>query len=626
MKNKWRPSREVRLVIATSLTALAFLIYGLKPDNISGNISPGDILLVAATAVAGLPIVWHAIVSLRYKIIGIDLLVATAMIGATIIGEYWEAAVVAILFTFGHYLEARALTKTRQALKSLIDEAPTTAWIEQGSEAIELHPDEVKVDDIAIVKTGQKIPVDGVVIEGSVFVNQASVTGESAPVQKIVGDEVFAGSVIESGYLRVAAKKVGQATLFANIIELVEEAQDKKAKTQAFLERFATLYTPAVMILAIVVYFVTNDIYLALTLLVIACPGALVIATPVSIVAGIGNGAKKGILIKGGEAAENTNLAKVIAFDKTGTLTEGRPRVVSVKAIDVTTSHLLSVAAAAERYSEHPLGMSIIKYAKENLAGNIPEADNTQVLPGRGITAQRDKDTIIVGNRTLITERNIKLKSSVEQYMKSQEELGRTAMLVARNQSVIGVISVADPVRHGVAELISYIRSDTNKRVVMLTGDNEATAHAIAKQIGITEVYSQLLPADKVSYIKKLQASSGKVVMVGDGVNDAPALATADVGIAVGGPGKDVAMETADIVLLSGDITKLDYALSLSRAIVRNMRTNIYFAVSLVALLLIGVLTKNVIMSFGMLIHVASVLLVIMNASRLLRYNKTNHA
>lgn len=626
MKNKWHPSREVRLVIATSLTALAFLIYGLKPDNISGNISPGDILLVAATAVAGLPIVWHAIVSLRYKIIGIDLLVATAMIGATIIGEYWEAAVVAILFTFGHYLEARALTKTRQALKSLIDEAPTTAWIEQGSEAIELHPDEVKVDDIAIVKTGQKIPVDGVVIEGSVFVNQASITGESAPVQKIVGDEVFAGSVIESGYLRVAAKKVGQATLFANIIELVEEAQDKKAKTQAFLEHFATFYTPAVMVLAIVVYFVTNDIYLALTLLVIACPGALVIATPVSIVAGIGNGAKKGILIKGGEAAENTNSAKVIAFDKTGTLTEGRPRVVSVKAIDATTSQLLSVAAAAERYSEHPLGMSIIKYAKENLAGNIPEADNTQVLPGRGITAQLDKDVIIVGNRTLITERNIKLKSSVERYMKSQEELGRTAMLVARNQSVIGVISVADPVRHGVAELISHIRSNTNKRVVMLTGDNEATAHAIAKQIGITEVHSQLLPADKVSYIKKLQASSGKVVMVGDGVNDAPALATADVGIAVGGPGKDVAMETADIVLLSGDITKLDYSLSLSRAIVRNMRTNIYFAVSLVALLLIGVLTKNVIMSFGMLIHVASVLLVIMNASRLLRYNKTNHA
>lgn len=388
MKNKWHPSREVRLVIATSLTALAFLIYGLKPDNISGNISPGDILLVAATAVAGLPIVWHAIVSLRYKIIGIDLLVATAMIGATIIGEYWEAAVVAILFTFGHYLEARALTKTRQALKSLIDEAPTTAWIEQGSEAIELHPDEVKVDDIAIVKTGQKIPVDGVVIEGSVFVNQASVTGESAPVQKIVGDEVFAGSVIESGYLRVAAKKVGQATLFANIIELVEEAQDKKAKTQAFLERFAAYYTPAIIVLAIVIYFITRDIYLALTLLVIACPGALVIATPVSIVAGIGNGAKRGILIKGGEAVENTNASKVIAFDKTGTLTEGRPRVVNVKAIGVSTGQLLTLAAATERYSEHPLGLAIIDYAKNQIDGRLPEPDSTEVLTGRGITAR----------------------------------------------------------------------------------------------------------------------------------------------------------------------------------------------------------------------------------------------
>ena len=626
MKNKWHPSREVRLVIATSLTALAFLIYGLKPDNISGNISPGDILLVAATAVAGLPIVWHAIVSLRYKIIGIDLLVATAMIGATIIGEYWEAAVVAILFTFGHYLEARALTKTRQALKSLIDEAPTTAWIEQGSEAIELHPDEVKVDDIAIVKTGQKIPVDGVVIEGSVFVNQASVTGESAPVQKIVGDEVFAGSVIESGYLRVAAKKVGQATLFANIIELVEEAQDKKAKTQAFLERFAAYYTPAIIVLAIVIYFITRDIYLALTLLVIACPGALVIATPVSIVAGIGNGAKRGILIKGGEAVENTNASKVIAFDKTGTLTEGRPRVVNVKAIGVSTGQLLTLAAATERYSEHPLGLAIIDYAKNQIDGRLPEPDSTEVLTGRGITARLGENTVMVGNRKLLAEYNVTLADSVERFTKSEEELGRTAMLMAQNQEVIGVISVADPIRTGVAELISRVKSDTGKRVVMLTGDNKATAHAIANQIGIETVYSELLPADKVEHIKKLQIDTGSVAMVGDGVNDAPALATAEVGIAIGGPGKDVAMETADMVLLAGDITKLDYALSLSQAIVRNMKTNIYFAVGLVVLLLIGVLTKNVIMSFGMLIHVASVLLVIMNATRLLRYNKTNHA
>lgn len=626
MKDKWYLSRAARLVIATSLTVLAFLTYGLDLDGLFGNTRLADILLVIATAVAGLPIVWQALVSLRYKIVGIDLLVATAMIGATFIGEYWEAAVVAILFTFGHYLEARALNKTRQALKSLIDEAPTTAWIERGDQIIKLHPDEVEVDDVVVVRTGQKVPVDGEVIEGKVYISQASITGESAPVEKTISDEVFAGSVIESGYLRIAAKKVGEATLFANIIELVEEAQDKKAKTQAFLERFAAYYTPAIMVLAIVVYFISRDIYLALTLLVIACPGALVIATPVSIVAGIGNGAKRGILIKGGEAVENTNAARIIAFDKTGTLTEGQPRVVNVEAIGISTRQLLSLAAATERYSEHPLGRAIIDYADSQIDGKLPEPDSTKVLTGRGIAAHLGPDTIMVGNRMLLAEHNVKLSASVEASMKSEEELGRTAILVAQNDKVIGVISVADPIRTGVTELIGRIKSDTGKQVVMLTGDNEATAHAIAKQVGITEVYSQLLPADKVNHIKQLQASREKVIMVGDGVNDAPALATADIGIAIGGPGKDVAMETADMVLLSGDITKLDYALSLSRATVRNMKANIYFAVSLVVLLLIGVLTKNVIMSFGMLIHVASVLLVIVNASRLLGYNKTSHA
>ena len=626
MKDRWYLSRAARLVIATSLTVLAFLTYGLDLDGLFGNTRLADILLVIATAVAGLPIVWQALVSLRYKIVGIDLLVATAVIGATFIGEYWEAAVVAILFTFGHYLEARALNKTRQALKSLIDEAPTTAWIERGDQIIKLHPDEVEIDDVVVVRTGQKVPVDGEVIEGKVYISQASITGESAPVEKTISDEVFAGSVIESGYLRIAAKKVGEATLFANIIELVEEAQDKKAKTQAFLERFAAYYTPAIMVLAIVVYFISRDIYLALTLLVIACPGALVIATPVSIVAGIGNGAKRGILIRGGEAVENTNAARIIAFDKTGTLTEGQPRVVNVEAIGVSTRQLLSLAAATERYSEHPLGRAIIDYADSQIDGKLPEPDSTKVLAGRGIAAHLGTDTIMVGNRMLLAEHNVKPSASVETSMKSEEELGRTAILVAQNDKVIGVISVADPIRTGVTELIGRIKSDTGKQVVMLTGDNEATAHAIAKQVGITEVYSQLLPADKVNHIKQLQASSEKVIMVGDGVNDAPALATADVGIAIGGPGKDVAMETADMVLLSGDITKLDYALSLSRATVRNMKANIYFAVSLVVLLLIGVLTKNVIMSFGMLIHVASVLLVIMSASRFLGYNKTSHA
>lgn len=616
MKNKLLPSLSTRLAVAVGLTIFGLLLNFTYPSQFVSTF-----LLLLATIITGLPIARNALSALRYKVIGIDLLVTIAVIGAVFIGEYWEAAIVAVLFTLGHYLEARSIKKTRSAIKSLLDQAPDVAWVERDGEIIELPPNEVVPSDVVVVKSGQKIPVDGEISGGQASVDQATVTGESMPVDKTEGDYVYAGTIITSGYVKISAEKVGANTMFARILEMVEDAQDKKAKTQVFLERFASYYTPAIIVLAIITYLVTADIYLALTLLVIACPGALVIATPISIVAGIGNGARNGLLIKGGESIENIAASRVVAFDKTGTLTEGQPRVVSVKTFGVSQDELLSLAATAEYYSEHPLGVSIINHYTKVTKSSVIAPLETEVLAGLGIKAKTNKGLVLVGNRRLMHQSSVKLDQPTEDYLRAQETAGETAMIVAKGQTIIGVISVADPTRIGAKQMIKQLRS-LGKKIVMLTGDNQRTAQAIAKQLDIDEIYSQLMPTDKVEHIAQLQQKYGKVTMVGDGVNDAPALAAADASIATGGVGKDIAMEVADIVLLSGDVSKLSYALGLSRAVVRNMKTNIYFAVALVIILLVGVLTKNVIMSLGMLIHVISVLLVIMNASRLLRYSR----
>lgn len=616
MKNNPLANIGVRLMIAISLTIIG-LVTGLA-YQLPGI---GNTLLIIAAIITGLPIARTALSALRYKVIGIDLLVTVAVIGATLIGEYWEAAIVAVLFTLGHYLEVRSINKTRQAIKSLLDQAPEFAWVERNGEIVELAPSEVKSTDVVVIRPGQKIPVDGKVTGGKAAVNQATITGESMPVDKTSGDYVYAGSIISSGYLRVSAEKVGQNTMFARILEMIEEAQDKKAKTQVFLERFASYYTPAIMVLAAITYLVIRDTYLALTLLVVACPGALVIATPISIVTGIGNGARGGLLIKGGESIENISAAKVVAFDKTGTLTEGEPRVVSVKTFGgINENDLLTLATSAEFYSEHPLGASIVEHATKQTGAKPAAPLETEVLTGLGIKAKTNFGTVSVGNRQLMLESNIRLNKSIDSHLCKQEAAGQTVMLVAKGKEIIGAISVADPIRTGAKGMVSQLRS-SGKKVVMLTGDNKRTAQAIASQLGIDEVFSELLPTDKVAIVKQLQQAHGKVIMVGDGINDGPALAAADAGIAAEGVGKDIAMEVADIVLLSGDVSKLSYAIDLSRAIVRNMKINIYFAVGLVTILLIGVLTKNVIMSLGMLIHVVSVLLVILNASRLLGYN-----
>ena len=613
----FKMSRGQRVIISGLLILLSFALKFL-------NFNPllKDTSMIAAAVVAGYPIALNAFRAIKFKIVGIDALVTLAVTGALIIGEYWEAAAVTFLFMFGAYLEGKTLEKTRSAIKALLDMAPNTANVIRENAEIEIPAEEVIKGEIVIIRPGEKIPVDGTVVEGSSYVNQAAITGESIPVSRGIDETVFSGTVIESGYIKVRADRVGDDTTFARILHMVEEAQDKKAKTQKFLEVFSKYYTPSIIVLAALVFIITRDVELALTLLVIACPGALVISTPVSIVAGIGNGAKHGVLIKGGEIIEKLGTVKVLAFDKTGTLTIGKPKVTKIKTYQVEEDELLRITAIAEGYSEHPLARAILEEASSRLGNNLPSPEDSEIIAGHGLKVKIEGRTVLVGNRKLIEENNIKISDEVEEYIREEESLGQTVVITADIDKILGVISIADDIREGADILIQKLKAKGIKKIVMLTGDNKRAASAISKKLGLDDYYAELLPEGKVEMLKKLQEEYGTTAMVGDGVNDAPALASADLGIAMGGAGSDVAMETADVVLMSAELKKLSYAIGLSRATVVNMKQNIYFAIAIVMTLIAGVLLKVVFLSSGMLIHEISVLLVIINAIRLLGYGK----
>lgn len=597
--------------------ALIILAYIFKYVGLNIRIFNG--LMIVSAIIAGYPIAKNAIGALRYKTLGIEALVTVAVVGAIFIGEYWEAAAVTFLFIFGAYLEARTLEKTRSSLKALLDLAPNTASVIRNGHEVKVSPDDVEKGETVLVRPGEKIPVDGIVLKGKASVNQAAITGESVPVDKEQGDSVFSGTVIETGYLELAAERVGDDTTFARILEMVEEAQESKAPTQKFIERFSKYYTPGIMILSVIVYIITRDLELTLTLLVISCPGAMVISAPVSIVAGIGNGAKKGILIKGGEHLEKAGKIDIVAFDKTGTLTIGKPIVTNIRAYNMTEEDLLHLAAKVEMTSEHHLAKAIIGEAKSRLSVKIEAAMDFDVFPGGGVKAIVNEEEIYIGTRKLLNDNNISITAEVEEHLVNEENNGQTAVLVANNSSVLGVISIADKIRDDAHDIVADLKKTGVKKVVMLTGDNSRIANAVSQNLGIDEYYAELLPEDKVSKLKELMKNN-TVAMVGDGINDAPALALADLGVAMGGSGTDVAMETADIVLMSDSLNKLSYAFGLSRATMRNMKQNIYFAVAVVFSLLIGVLTRNVFMAIGMLVHEISVLLVIINAVRLTGY------
>jgi len=591
----------------------ALIVASLLASAAGAPSAAADALMIAAAALAAWRIVRSAARALRAGVVGIDLLVSAAAIGAVLIGDFWEAAAVTFLFTVGHALEAQTLARTRSALTELVDLTPTTALLYRDGVQEEVPATAVTPGQHVLVKNGARVPVDGEVVSGRGTVDESSITGESIPAEKGPGDEVWAGTVAHGGLLEVRADGVGNDTTLARIIRRVEDAQDDKARTAAFIDRFSAWYTPAIIVLALVAGLLTRDVRLALTLLVIGCPGALVISIPVAIVAGIGRGARDGVLIKGGEHLEAAARVTAVALDKTGTLTEGRPELTDVVVLrpGLTRADVLTWAARAEAGSEHPLARPIVEAARaEGLAvDGLP--DHTEPVAGLGVRAHLDGHEVWVG-RPDATTPPVALAAVAE-----LGDAGRTGMVVILDGEVIGVVAVADRLRPGAADMVLELRAAGVRHVAMLTGDSPAVARAMAAGLGLDDVRAGLLPEDKLTAVRDLQAAGHVVAMVGDGVNDAPALAVADVGVAIGGTA--VAIETADVALMGTDLRRLPEAISLARRTVRVMHQNIAIALATVAALLAGVMLGGVTMSLGMLVHELSVLVVIGNAMRLLR-------
>lgn len=602
----------------------ALLILALIA-TIAGYDNIRQAILVSTTIIAGVPIFIKAYQALSMRAFSIELLVSIAVIGALFIGEYVESAAVTFLFLFGDYLEARSLQKTRSSLKELVDMAPQEATIIRDGDTITIPVEKVVEGDRVIIRSGGKVPVDGSIVTGQASLNEAAITGESVPASKGEEDNVFSGTIVDNGYIEMIAKKVGDDTTFAKIIELVEEAQESKSKTEKFLDKFANVYTPAVVVLAVLVYLITQNLHLAITFLVVACPGALVIGAPVSNVAGIGNGARNGVLVKGGEVMDRFSKVDALVFDKTGTLTKGKPEVTTIKTFtNMKENALLRLVAQAETISEHHLGQTIVKEAKARNINMDQELENSKIIKGNGIRATLEGRVLAIGNRKLMKAEAIEITEEAAAYATNSEKAGNTAIFAAVDGKVAGIFSIADQIREDAPIALAEMRKNGVKKIVMLTGDNKHTAELVAKQLGIDEFHAELLPEDKVNFVKELKASGHVVAMAGDGINDAPAIATADIGLAMGEGGTDISMETADVVLMADKLKQLSHAYSLSKATINNMKQNTFLAVGIVFILLTGVLTGTVHLASGMFIHEASVLLVILNAMRLIRFNRKN--
>lgn len=614
-----RQQKNRMMILSALLIIIGFLCDLIK------NIPLQNLAFIAATMIAAVPILMKVYQSLRMKTFSIELLVMIAVVGAIFIHEYTEASIVTLLFLLGDYLETRTLEKTRSSIKELLDMAPKEAIVIRSGSHIIIPAEEVVKGDRVVIRSGSKIPVDGKIYTGQALLNEASITGESVSVSKTVNDQVFSGTIVDHGYIEMIAEKVGEDTTFAKMIELVEEAQESKTKTEKFLNKFANFYTPSVVILAILVFVLTRDLQKAITFLVIACPGALVIGPPVSNVAGIGNGAKHGVLVKGIEPMERFAKVDTFVFDKTGTLTRGKPEVTEIKTFQtIETNELLRLVAQAEAISEHYLGQTIVNEAKARNLKVTGEPECAEVLKGSGIRAKVEGRAIVIGNRHLMNLENIVLSNEMVNYAVEREKTGNTAIFAAVDGNLAGIFSIADQIREDAPRAIEEMRANGIKRIIMLTGDNQYTAELVAKRLGLDEYYAELLPEDKVNYVNKLKAKGFVVGMAGDGINDAPAIASADIGLAMGAGGTDLSKETADIVLMADQLTQLSHAYTLSKATVRNIKQNTFFAVGIVFVLLFGVLNGTVHLASGMFIHQASVLLVILNAMRLIKFHRKN--
>lgn len=511
--------------------------------------------------------------------ITVNVFVTFAIIVTIAAGEFLPAAVIILIMSVVGALEAYTLDKTRKSISSLLDLTPAKANVRRGNEEIAVEVSELQKGDVVVVRPGERIPVDGIVVAGSASVNQAPITGESIPVEKFKGNKVFAGTLNESGRLEIRTSQIGEDTTLAKIVHLVEEAQESKAPIQAVADRFTTWFFPIVIVLAVIGYFTSGDIKVAVAVLLVACPCAFAIATPSAVAAGIANMARRAVLIKGGIFFEIAGKINCLVVDKTGTLTIGFPKVMNVIGLNgFSENEVLKLAAIGEKYSEHPLAKAVLTIARAQSI-EIPDPDEFKAEAGKGIEAIYNGQKILIGKEDFLRDSNIFISTDAEKAIADQAELGRTTILVTNNNVVVGMISIADEVRPETVHSIDSLKSLGIKNIVMLTGDHHKVAKAVATQIGIDEFQAELLPQDKQSAIKAMKKDGKIVAMVGDGINDAPALALADVGIVMGGTGSDIAIEAADVTLMDGSFTRLVEFIQMSRKVLKRIKLNIFFSI-----------------------------------------------
>lgn len=576
-----------------------------------------QVLMLIVGIIGLIPILLTAISSLKVKLVSIDVLVSLAVIGAIVIGEFNEAAIVTWLFALGDVLEELTLKKTRKAVSDLTKMAPKTALVLQDDGATEEEDiDFIDLGEKILIKTGDQVPVDGKIVAGSGYLNEANVNGESKPADKKQGDQVYAGTILEDGTLTVETTAAGDDTTFGKIIEMVEEAQDSKSHTEKLINRFSKYYTPAVLVIAIIVGLITRDFKLTITVMVLGCPGALVIGVPVSTVAGIGNGAKNGVMFKGSQVMDAARKVDEIAFDKTGTLTVGHPEVNKIEVLSGNKDEIINLAANIESQSNHPLAKVMAKLSEQKI-----DQIETKTVKGNGMIADLDREKYYLGNLALIEE-NTFANSKLTQVVNKLSNLGNSVVVLANsNQSKLAVFGIKDRLRPEAETALRQLKQLGIKKLIMLSGDNQETAQQIAADLPIDEIHGQMLPADKAQFVKKEQENGHHVAFIGDGINDSPALANADIAIAIGS-GTDVAVDVSDIVLVKNDLRKIADALSISKRTVLNMNENIGIALLTVLLLFIGLFTGYVEMANGMFIHEFSILVVILNGMRLIKNHR----
>ncbi|MBU1690681.1 MAG: cadmium-translocating P-type ATPase [Gammaproteobacteria bacterium] len=617
--------RELILSGAAGLLLLAGWLAGLAGAPRSLSLGP----LLGAYATGGFYALRDAWQSVKNRSFDIDVLMVVAAVGAAALGAWEEGALLLFLFSLGHALEHMAMDRARKAIEALAELAPKTAVVQRDGAEIEVRVEELQRGDRVIVKPGQRIPADGQVASGNSAVDQSPVTGESMPVDKQPGDKVFAATVNGEGALLVEVTKLARESTLARMVEMVAEAQTQKSPTQRFTDRFERIFVPVVLVGAVLLIVLpplfgfpfAESFYRAMAVLVAASPCALAIATPSAVLSGIARAARGGVLIKGGAHLENLGVLTAIAFDKTGTLTVGKPAVTDVVAVSGNEEHLLTIAAAVESRSAHPLAQAVVVEAKRRgLTWN--EAGETESVTGKGVRAEFDGKKVTIGNVKLFDGEPI--PDAIQQQVERLQTEGKTIMLIQADGQFLGVVALADTPREDVREVLARLHQLGIRKTIMLTGDNERVGRAIADAVGLDEVRAGLLPEDKVKAMEELGKRYGQVAMVGDGVNDAPAMARATVGIAMGGAGTDVALETADVALMADDLSKLPFAVALSRASRRIIRQNLWVSMGVVALLIPATLFGWAGIGLAVLIHEGSTIIVVVNALRLLAYKTSS--